>query len=151
MAMIAISYACAVDMNAQESVEANSSGAKLKESPFRLGLELTSKYIWGGQEYTNAPVMFPSVSYTYSGLSVGAVGAYDLYGDYSELDPFVCYSYKGLTESIIDYYYPTTFGSNDIYLNIKKSRCQATNKFLSNTITVTVAIGDSQKCWITVI
>ena len=121
MAVVAISFFSAVDMKAQVSFEKNSWGALLKESPFSLGIELTSKYIWRGQEYANGPVMFPSVSYTYSGLSVGAVGAYDFHGDYSELDLFVSYSFKGFTASITDYYYPTAVGSNDAYLNLKNS------------------------------
>lgn len=121
MAMIAIQFVSAVDMQAQESLEKNSWGAQLKESPFSLGLELTSKYLWRGQEYANGPAMFPSVSYNNGGFSVGAVGAYDFHGDYSELDIFVSYSFKGLTASITDYYYPTAVGANDGYFNFKNS------------------------------
>ena len=110
-------------VNAQDDLEKerNSWGTHLKESPFSLGLELTSKYIWRGQEYANGPVMFPSVSYSNGGFSIGAVGAYDFHGDYSELDLFISYSFKGLTASITDYYYPTSVGADDSYSILKNA------------------------------
>ena len=47
-----------------------------KKSPFGASVELTSKYLWRGQEYGEAPTIFPTLSYGIGGLSVYATGVY---------------------------------------------------------------------------
>ena len=43
---------CALTVNAQETE---------KSSPFNASVELSSKYLWRGQEYGEAPTIFPTL------------------------------------------------------------------------------------------
>ena len=93
-----------------ETVEKNSWGAKLKESPFGFGLELQTKYMWRGMEMMtdeSAPVLFPSLNYSYKGLFIYAMGGYAINGKYAEVDLGASYTWKSLTIGFYDYYYPT--------------------------------------------
>lgn len=117
--------------NSQEStIEKNGYGAELKESKFGLGLELSTKYIWRGQEYGTSPTMFPSLSYSNKGFSIGALGAYNFNDTHQELDLYVSYGFKGLSISVTDYYYPTAVGENDSYFTFNKN----TGHMLEGTI-----------------
>lgn len=99
--------------------EKNNWGAKLIKSPFGLGLDLQTKYMWRGMEMMpeeSAPVLFPSVNYSWKGLYVYAMGAGAINGKYAEVDLGVSYSYAGFTLGIYDYYYPTVDKKEDKYL-----------------------------------
>ena len=54
-----------------DTTEKNNWGVKLKASPFGLGLDLQTKYMWRGMEMMTeeaAPVLSPSFNYSYKGL-----------------------------------------------------------------------------------
>ena len=77
MVFVAISIVSTVELKAQESldntVETNNWGGKQKESPFGLGLDVQTKYMWRGMEMMtqkSSPVLFPSVNYTCGGLYI---------------------------------------------------------------------------------
>ena len=94
-----------------DTTEKNAWGAKLHESPFSVGLQLQTKYIWRGMEMQTeeaAPTLFPSIGYSYKGLYVYAMGGYNLNGKYAEVDYGVSYTWNCLTVGVNDYYYPTT-------------------------------------------
>lgn len=102
----------------EESPEKNNWGAKLKESPFGLGLDIQTKYMWRGMEMMTedaAPVLFPSFNYSYKGLFLYAMGGYAMNGKYAEVDLGVSYTWKGLTIGFNDYYYPTVDSNKDEY------------------------------------
>lgn len=88
---------------------------KLEKSNFALSLELSSKYMWRGVEYGNAPVAFPMLSYNYKNFNVFAMGAYAFNGSHQEVDLGVNYLYKNFRIGFSDYYYPSPVGERDKY------------------------------------
>ena len=102
----------------EESPKKNSWGAKLNESPFGLGLDIQTKYMWRGMEMMTedaSPVLFPSFNYSYKGLFLYAMGGYAINGKYAEVDLGASYTWKGLTIGFNDYYYPTVDSNKDEY------------------------------------
>lgn len=101
--------------------ERNSWGGKLIKSPFGLGLDLQTKYIWRGMEMMtedSAPVIFPSVNYSWKGLYLYAMGGYAVNGKYAEVDLGVSYTLdNGLSLAVNDYYYPTVDSQQDSYFS----------------------------------
>lgn len=100
----------ALSVNAQEAE---------KSSPFGASVELTSKYLWRGQEYGEAPTIFPTLSFTTGGFSIYAIGAYTFDNSWREADLGVSYTVKDFTLGVVDYFYPTPVGLNDNYFNFK--------------------------------
>ena len=98
----------------------NSFGAKLKESPVHLGLEIQTKYMWRGIEYGTAPTLFPQIYFNKWGLNIYAMGGYAVNGSHSEVDLGISYSFYGVMIGLNDYYYPSTVGENDHYFNFKR-------------------------------
>lgn len=101
------------------SPEYNNWGGKLIKSPYGLGLDIQTKYMWRGMEMMpdeSVPVLFPSMNYAYKGLFLYATGGYAINGKYAEVDLGISYSWKGLTFGINDYYYPTIDKKEDDYL-----------------------------------
>lgn len=102
----------------ESTTEKNNWGAKLKESPFGLGLDIQTKYMWRGMEMMTedaAPVLFPSFNYSYKGLFIYAMGGYAINGKYAEVDLGASYTWKGFTIGFNDYYYPTVDSNKDEY------------------------------------
>ena len=64
----------------------NSFGDKLRTSPFHLGVEIQTKYMWRGIEYGTAPTLFPQISFDKWGLNIYAMGGYAVNGSHSEVD-----------------------------------------------------------------
>ena len=107
------------DVN-QSSYEKNKWGGKLIKSPFGLGLDIQTKYVWRGMEMMtedSAPVLFPAINYSYKGLFVYTMGGYAINGKYAEIDLGASYTFdNGLGISINDYYNPTVDQQEDEYL-----------------------------------
>jgi len=101
---------CALTANAQETDKPNS---------FSGSVELTTKYLWRGQEYGEAPTFFPTLNYSTGGLSIYATGAYTFDNSWREADLGISYTVSDLTIGVVDYYYPTMVGDNDKYFNFK--------------------------------
>ena len=83
--IVAITFCCFLPVHADTTSsetqtmesEKNNWGGKLIKSPFGLGLDLQTKYVWRGMEMMTedaAPVLFPSINYSYSGLFIYAMG-----------------------------------------------------------------------------
>lgn len=101
-------------------IKRNSFGAKLKESPVHLGLEIQTKYMWRGIEYGTAPTLFPQIYFNKWGLNIYAMGGYAVNGSHSEVDLGISYSFYGVMIGLNDYYYPSAVGENDHYFNFKR-------------------------------
>ena len=102
----------------ETTTEKNNWGATLKDAPFGFGLELQTKYMWRGMEMMtdeSAPVLFPSLNYSYKGLFIYAMGGYAINGKYAEVDLGASYTWKSLTIGFYDYYYPTVDSNEDEY------------------------------------
>lgn len=105
--------------NTENQVEKNNWGGKLIQSPFGLGLDAQTKYIWRGMEMMTedaAPVFFPSINYAYKDLYLYAMGGYAINGKYAEIDLGISYTQKDFSLSFNDYYYPTVDTNQDEYL-----------------------------------
>lgn len=105
--------------NVESNEATNNWGGKLIKSPFGLGLDLQTKYIWRGMEMMpeeSAPVLFPSVNYSWKGLYVYAMGGYAINGKYAEVDLGLSYTIKDFTIGFNDYFYPTVDSNEDKYL-----------------------------------
>lgn len=114
-------HAESTDSALEESgIEKNQWGGKLINSPFGLGLDIQTKYVWRGMEMMtedSAPVLFPSLNYSWKGLFVYAMGGYAINGKYAEVDLGASYTFEnGLGIAFNDYYYPTVDTNQDEYL-----------------------------------
>jgi hypothetical protein len=79
-----------------------------KTSPFFVGTDVVSSYVWRGSKIGSGPNIQPSLKYTTGGLTVGAWGSYSFHdgGDVKETDLYAAYAFKfGLSLGVTDYYY----------------------------------------------
>lgn len=95
-----------------------------EESPFSIGADIYSNYIWRGTKF-GGPSIQPSVSVTFGGFTAGIWGSYGLKtgsifttkGDtlsglssYFETDPYIAYEFPfGLSIGVTNYYYEGDF------------------------------------------
>lgn len=125
--ILSIAVLCSLPLRAEvtdsivnNTVERNEWGGKLIKSPFGLGLDLQTKYVWRGMEMMtedSAPVLFPSINYSYKGLFVYAMGGYAVNGKYAEVDFGVGYTLpNGIGIAVNDYYYPSIDSKEDHYM-----------------------------------
>lgn len=92
---------CILNVNAQEE----------KKSPFTVGADFYSNYIWRGTKFGTGPAFQPSVKFNTGGLTIGVWGSFDTSG-YTEADPYISYTFSnGLSVGLTDYYYPSLGGS----------------------------------------
>lgn len=101
-----------------------SQGADGRVSPFHLGLDLQTKYIWRGMEMMTesaAPVVFPGVNFSKEGFYAYVLGGYSVNGKYAEVDLGLSYTWRWLTLGLNDYYYPTVSGLHDRYFNFRNA------------------------------
>ncbi len=79
--------------------------AQEEESPWSLGLDLTSTYVWRGVAYSG-PSIQPYVEYSKGIFAVGAWGSQGFDG-FQEMDLYASLGFDfGLSLGVTDYYYP---------------------------------------------
>ena len=100
------------------SVSAETIDKPLHKSNFTLSTELNMKYVWRGLEYSDAPVVFGTLSYDYKGFNAFVMGGYATNGKHSEVDLGLSYSNKYFTFGLSDYYYPSVSGEEDQYIKL---------------------------------
>ena len=79
-----------------------------KVSPFSLGADVVSSYVWRGSKIGTGPNVQPWMKLTKGGFTLGAWGSTSFhdFGDASEMDLYTSYAFKfGLTVGVTDYYY----------------------------------------------
>ncbi len=87
------------------------------ESPFSIGADLYSNYVWRGSKFGTGIAVQPSVKFSSNNFTIGAWGSFDASG-YTEADLYLSYSFGfGLTLGVTDYYYPTWLGAPTDYFN----------------------------------
>jgi len=98
LVVFALLAICSLNLSAQEEE---------KKSPFSLGADIYSSYVWRGSKLATGPAFQPTVKFNTGGLTVGVWGSFDASG-YAEVDPYISYAFKnGLSLGMTDYYYPT--------------------------------------------
>lgn len=115
-------------LNAEDSLAVSHNN-----SPFSISLELSTKYIWRGIEYGDAPTSFAIINYEHKGLSAYAEGVYEFDGSHQEVDLSLAYTRKWLTASVNDYYYPSSVGEKDHYFKLSSRK---TGHYLEGAIMI---------------
>lgn len=110
---------------------------------FNAALEFSTKYMWRGIEYGDAPTVFPSLNVSYKNFSAFAMGGYSINGSHQEVDLGISYSKNGITIGVSDYYYPSSVGEKDQYFKLSN---RDTGHFLEGYVTFAPS---SLPCWIT--
>ena len=94
---------CSLNVKAQEVEE--------KVSPFTVGADIYSNYIWRGTKLGTGPAFQPSVKFNKGFLTLGVWGSFDASG-YTEVDPYISIALPfGLSIGMTDYYFPHLGGS----------------------------------------
>lgn len=76
------------------------------DSPFSIGGDLVSSYVWRGTQYGNSPAVQPYLELALGSFSIGSWGSYDFNG-FAEADLYLSYGFDfGLSIGLTDYYYP---------------------------------------------
>lgn len=120
---------------------------------FSLGTDLVSRYIFRGRDYGNSPAIQPNAAFSYAGFKFSVWGSFGFVpysmkindttnanmGNYAEFDPSICYTYKGITLSVTDYFTMNGMTPNEAnYFNYK-------NKTTGHTIEVGLSYAGPDK------
>ena len=82
-----------------------------KTSPFSLGADVVSSYVWRGTKIGTGPNIQPWMKYSTGGFTLGAWGSTSFHfdTDVAEMDLYTSYTFGfGLTVGLTDYYYQNT-------------------------------------------
>ena len=79
-----------------------------KSSPFDVGADLVSTYLWRGTKFGTGPAIQPYLSFAVGGFEIGGWGSYCFTtNEGAEADIYVSYGFDfGLSIGITDYYFP---------------------------------------------
>jgi hypothetical protein len=90
-----------INLNAQEEE---------KSSPFDVGGDLVSSYLWRGTKFGTGPAVQPYLSFAVGGFTIGGWGSYSFgASSFAEADIYLSYGFDfGLSIGVTDYYFPGT-------------------------------------------
>jgi hypothetical protein len=79
-----------------------------QSSPFDVGADLVSSYLWRGTKYGTGPAIQPYLSFAAGGFEIGGWGSYCFTSDEAaEADIYLSYGFDfGLSIGLTDYYFP---------------------------------------------
>ena len=79
-----------------------------ESSPFDVGADLVSSYVWRGTKYGTGPAIQPYLSFTAGGFEIGGWGNYCFTSNEgAEADIYLSYGFDfGLSIGVTDYYFP---------------------------------------------
>jgi len=77
-------------------------------SPFSIGADFVSRYVWRGLDFGNGPAVQPTFEFSKGNFAIGAWGSYTMNSnDYLEADLYASYAFDfGLSVIATDYYFP---------------------------------------------
>lgn len=74
-------------------------------SPWSVGLDVASRYVWRGTQSSESPVLQPSAEYSVGGFAFGAWGSHTFArGESQEIDLYASYTHKNITLTVTDYF-----------------------------------------------
>ena len=105
LSLMAVALLTPATIKAQEEEAAEEAA-----SPFSVGMDLVSSYIWRGTQVHGASLQ-PYAAATFGGFEIGAWGAYEIAANWdgvpAEADLYLSYGFDfGLSVGLTDYYYP---------------------------------------------
>jgi hypothetical protein len=91
-----------------------------KSSPFDVGGDLVSSYLWRGTKFGTGPAIQPYLSFAAGGFEIGGWGSYSFgNSSFAEADLYLTYGFDfGLSLGITDYYFP---GAGSDYFDFSDS------------------------------
>lgn len=100
------------------------------KSSFDIGVDLASRYVWRGLEFSDSPVIQPYVEYTTGGFTLGVWASYETGGQVvgQEFDFYVGYSFGMVSIGFIDYAFPVD-GASDGYFQLRNHIGESTLSF----------------------
>ncbi len=79
-----------------------------EESPFSVGVDVVSNYVWRGSKVDDASIQ-PCIEYSTGGFTLGTWGSWSFTGGTCEADLYASYGFDfGLSIGVTDYYYQGT-------------------------------------------
>jgi uncharacterized protein (TIGR02001 family) len=97
-------------------------------SPFSVGTDIYSNYIWRGSKFGNGPAVQPYIEFSAGGFTLGSWGSFCISDtEAAEADLYLSYGFDfGLSLGLTDYYFPgseyfdysDTTGSHGFELNL---------------------------------
>jgi hypothetical protein len=102
--------------------QADADSTEASDSPFDVGMDLVSRYLFRGIREDDTPQVQPHLYYTISSLQIGAWGSYSLSGEYSEIDLFAQYTLElgsagSLSLAVYDYYFSYSDSASPDYFD----------------------------------
>ena len=93
-------------------------------SPFSVGGDLVSSYLWRGTKFGTGPAIQPCLEFSMGNFSIGAWGSYCFTtNEAAEADLYLYYGFEfGLSIGLTDYYFPGTeyFETDELYIFTSK-------------------------------
>mgnify|MGYP006286550145 CR=1 FL=1 len=83
---------------------------------FSVGADIYNRYVWRGTDYGNSAAVQPYISYTSGPIEIGAWSSWsitDVSGG-NENDLYLSYSYKSISLTLTDYFFPSYNGDDQI-------------------------------------
>jgi len=99
-----------MNVNAQDEEPSQRARRSQKSSPFDMGGDLVSSYIWRSTKFGTGPAIQPYLSYAVGGFEIGGWGSYCFTdNEAAEADLYLSYGFDfGLSIGLTDYYFPGT-------------------------------------------
>ena len=126
--LIALLITLPSNLNAQEEEPDSQAGLSQSSSPFSVGGDFVSSYLWRGTKFGTGPAIQPYVELGLGNFAVGGWGSYCFTGDEAaEADLYLSYGFDfGLSVGMTDYYFPgseyfdysTATGSHAFEINL---------------------------------
>jgi len=110
-----------------------SNAQEIKESKltFDIGVDLASRYIWRGLQFSDSPALQPYAELTSGNFTLGAWASYETGGQVvgQEFDLYATYNINAFTIGLTDYSFPVDLNS-DGYFNMKNHIGEAIVSFV---------------------
>jgi hypothetical protein len=99
-----------INLKAQEEEPTSGARRSQQSSPFDVGGDLVSSYIWRGTQFGSGPAIQPYLEAAFGNFSIGGWGSYSFgNSSFAEADLYLSYGFDfGLSLGVTDYYYPGT-------------------------------------------
>ena len=99
-----------LNLKAQEEEPTSGARRSQQSSPFDVGGDLVSSYIWRGTKFGTGPAIQPYLEVAFGNFTMGAWGSYCFTSNEgAEADLYLSYGFDfGLSIGLTDYYFPGT-------------------------------------------